>query len=140
MFTKQTIVRFSECDGLGHVNNTTYYIYMEEARVDLFRLFIPSLDLTQWNLIVASTRCDYLQQVKFAEIITTYTWISHIGKSSMIIEHALQNDQNEWVARGQAVMIYYNYETQKAESIPEAIKNTLMQQMESPINAPDLRG
>ncbi|PWI57046.1 acyl-CoA thioesterase [Sulfoacidibacillus thermotolerans] len=139
MFTSQTTVRFSECDGLGHVNNTTYYVYMEEARVEVFRLFIPTLELNSWNLIVAATRCDYLQQVKFAETITTYTWISHIGSSSLTIEHALQNDRGEWVARGQAVMIHYDYATQKTVPIEKHVRTQLQEHTLAPEGVPELR-
>ncbi|MCY0894566.1 MAG: thioesterase family protein [Acidibacillus sp.] len=139
MFTKQINVRFSECDGLGHVNNTTYYVYMEEARVDLFSLFIPTLDLNEWNLIVASTRCDYLRQVTFAETITVYTWLSRIGSSSMIIEHALQNADGLWVARGQAVMISYDYKDQQATPITADVREILSKHMSAPDGVPDIR-
>lgn len=139
MFTKQINVRFSECDGLGHVNNTTYYVYMEEARVDLFSLFIPTLDLNEWNLIVASTRCDYLQQVTFAETITVYTWLSRIGSSSMMIEHALQNADGLWVARGQAVMISYDYKDQQATPITSDVREILSKHMSAPDGVPDIR-
>ncbi|MCI0184308.1 acyl-CoA thioesterase [Sulfoacidibacillus ferrooxidans] len=139
MFTKQINVRFSECDGLGHVNNTTYYVYMEEARVDLFSLFIPTLDLNEWNLIVASTRCDYLRQVTFAETITVYTWLSRIGSSSMMIEHALQNADGLWVARGQAVMISYDYKDQQATPITADVREILSKHMSAPDGVPDIR-
>ena len=29
-------VRFSETDALGHINNTSYFIYLEEARMKFF--------------------------------------------------------------------------------------------------------
>jgi acyl-CoA thioester hydrolase len=84
-FTKEVVVRFGECDGLGHVNNGTYFTYMEEARMDIFRLFNPTLELSKWNLIVASTRCDFLQQVTYAETLKIFTWISRIGLWSITL-------------------------------------------------------
>lgn len=30
-------IRVSETDALGHVSNISYFIYLEEARVELFR-------------------------------------------------------------------------------------------------------
>lgn len=112
---------------------------MEDARTDLFALFNPSLALPKWNLIVAGTRCDFLAQVTFAEWLTVFTWISKIGNSSFVVEHALQNDRGEYVARGQATLIYYNYERGKAESIPEQVRGELNQHSEGPADAPALR-
>lgn len=30
-------VRFSETDALGHINNTSYFIYLEEARMKFLK-------------------------------------------------------------------------------------------------------
>lgn len=140
MFSRTVQVRFSECDGLGHVNNGTYFNYMEDARIDVFRLFNPQLDLSKWNLIVASTRCDFLEQVKYAEILTVYTWISKIGNSSFVVEHAIQSESGLWVARGSATMIGYDYETKKSSPLTKEIRELLEKHHESPDGAPQLRG
>jgi acyl-CoA thioester hydrolase len=132
-------VRFGECDGLGHVNNGTYFTYMEDARVDVFRIFVPSLDLTQWNLIVASTKCDFLEQVKFAEKLSVITWIGRIGNASFTVEHALKNDDGQWVARGQATMITYDYSAKSSVPIWDAARTVLQQHVEAPEGVPALR-
>ena len=139
MYVSEIAVRFGECDGLGHVNNAMYYTYMEQARVEIFRLFNPTLNLETWNLIVASTRCDYLRQVGFAETLRIYTWIGRLGRSSFTVEHALANERGEWVARGQAVMIGYDYEAKKAESLGDDTLRALTSHMEAPPEAPALR-
>ncbi len=139
VFVHEVKVRFSECDGLGHVNNAKYYTYMEEAREDIFRLFNPSLRLETWNLIIVSTRCDYLHQVGYAEILKVYTWIGRMGKSSFDVEHAIANERGEWVARGQGVMIGYDYNAQKSEPVPGEIARVLAEHREAPVGAPDLR-
>lgn len=139
MLKHSVTVRFGECDGLGHVNNGTYFTYMEDARVAVFRMFNPSLDLQSWNLIVASTRCDFLEQVTFAETIEIFTWISRIGNSSFVVDHALKNANGQWVARGQAVLICYDYETSKSAAIPESIRNELSLHRDGPEGAPEIR-
>ncbi len=139
MFVSTVSVRFGDCDGLGHVNNAMYYTYMEEAREAVFRIFNPSMKLETWNLIVVSTRCDYLRQVGFAEKLTIYTWISRLGSSSFTVDHALANQNGEWVARGQAVLIGYDYEREQASPLTDAIQQALKTHMEAPEGAPTLR-
>ncbi|WP_029423251.1 acyl-CoA thioesterase [Alicyclobacillus macrosporangiidus] len=139
MFVKSLTVRFSECDGLGHVNNGMYFTYMEDARVDIFRIFNPSLDLARWNLIVASARCDFLRQVKFAETLTVYTWIGRIGRTSFTVEHALQNADGAWVARGQAAMLAFDYEAGQPKPLWPEVRAELERHQEGPPGAPELR-
>lgn len=139
MLTKPIVVAFSDCDGLGHVNHARYFTYMEEARADVFRLFNPSLALDKWNLIVASARCDYLGQVGYAETLSVDTWISRIGNSSLVIEHAIWNNKRDCVARGQAVMIAYDYETQSAIGLWPEVRTELESHSTPAEGAPNLR-
>ncbi|MFB5189524.1 acyl-CoA thioesterase [Alicyclobacillus fastidiosus] len=139
MFTRAIQVRFSECDGLGHVNNTQYLNYMEDARMDVFRLFNPSLSLDKWNLIVASTRCDFLAQVTYAQQLTVSTWIPRIGNASFSVHHAIQDEAGDWVARAEAILIAYDYEAKSAIPIWETARMALEEHAVGPDGVPDLR-
>ena len=139
LFQKAVAVRFNECDGLGHVNNGTYFVYMEEARMEIFELFNPSLSLAAWNLIVASARCDFLEQVTYGERLLVFTWISKIGNSSFSVEHALQNISGVWVARGQAVLLAYDYEAKRPVALWPAVREALIAHQTPPETAPSLR-
>lgn len=139
MFTYEPSIRFNDCDALGHVNNTVYFTYFEEARTDIFRIFNPSLDIETWNLIVASTSCDFLHQVKHAEKLTVYTWIGKLGNSSFEVQHAIQNAEGIWVARGKATLIGFDYQKQKAVPLAEHIRAQLLKHSTGPEGAPALR-
>lgn len=139
MFTYETTVRFSECDALGHVNNTVYFIYFEEARTEIFRIFNSGLDTKRWNLIVASTSCDFLSQVKYAEKLTVYTWIGRLGNSSFEVHHAIKNKKGVWVARGKAILLRFDFEQQKAVPLSETIREELLKHSKGPEDVPPLR-
>ena len=134
MFTHEIVVRFGECDPLGHVNNANYFTYQEEARTEVFRLFNPDLKMREWNLIVASTRCDFLQK------ITVHTWIGRLGNSSFEVEHAIQNEQGQWVARGKATLLGFDFATKTAVPLTEEIRAKLLQHSDAPEGVPALRG
>lgn len=74
MFKHDITIRFNECDSLGHVNNANYFTYFEEARNELFKIFNPSLKIKSWNLMVASTQCDFICETSYAQKVTVYTW------------------------------------------------------------------
>ncbi len=44
-------VRFSETDALGHVNNTSYFVYLEEARLKFFEAL--GLATNDFNFLLA---------------------------------------------------------------------------------------
>jgi acyl-CoA thioester hydrolase len=139
MFKNEITVRFNECDSLGHVNNSNYFIYFEESRRDIFRIFNPNLSIADWNLIVASTQCDYIREIGYSQKITVYSWISRIGTSSFTIDHAISDEQNHWVARGKAVLASYDFETRKSVPLTKEIKESLLTYCEGPTDVPALR-
>jgi len=140
MFEKPVVVRFGECDGLGHVNNGTYFTYLEEARMDVFTIFNPSLDLKQWNLIVASTRCDFLKQASYAQLLSVLTWTGRMGNSSFVVEHAIKDCEGDWVARGQATMLAYDYKRSQAIPLGSDVRERLQAHLTAPEGVPELRG
>ncbi|MDP9727517.1 acyl-CoA thioesterase [Alicyclobacillus tolerans] len=138
MLHYEHVIRFSDCDGLGHVNNAVYFTMMEEARREVFAWFNPSLSLDSWNLIVASARCDFLAQMTYGETIHVYTWVGKLGNSSFVLEHALQSANQIWVARGQATLLHYDYSKKAAMRIPEDVRRHLQEHLDAPIDAPSL--
>ncbi|RIV28730.1 acyl-CoA thioesterase [Alicyclobacillaceae bacterium I2511] len=139
MWIHDIVVRFGECDSLGHVNNAVYFTYLEEARMELFRVFNPTLDLEKWNLIVASARCDFLTQVKYAEKIQVLTWIGSLGTSSFRVEQAVHNAAGQWTARGQAIMLTYDYQHQQTQPLWTQVRSALMAHQGPPAGVPALR-
>ena len=139
MFYTNLQVRFSDCDALGHMNHASYFHLMEEARREVFELFNPSMDIKSWNLIVGSARCDYIMQANYRDALKVASWIGRVGNSSFTVEHALQSAAGLWVARGQAVLIHFDYTTGGALPLPAGIRRALLGHGEGPDGAPALR-
>ncbi len=101
MHELQINVRFGETDALGHINNTSYFIYLEEARVKYFETLGYSMDVKKWHFILASTKCDFLSQGYFNQILTVKTWVSRIGSKSFQLDHEIVCSRtNDLIARG----------------------------------------
>ncbi|MCO7125220.1 acyl-CoA thioesterase [Sporolactobacillus shoreicorticis] len=139
MITTKLPVRFVDCDAMGHVNNAVYYTYFEEGKREIFRWFTPNMDLNDWRVIVASTHCDYIQEINYDEEITIYTWISTISRSSFDVEHAIAGPSGNWHARGRVTLIGYDYRTKQVVPLTEAIKGILRQHQDVPEGVPALR-
>ncbi|MDE5413879.1 acyl-CoA thioesterase [Alkalihalobacterium chitinilyticum] len=123
----QVKVRACETDGLGHVSNISYFIYLEEARVEFFKLFTSEMDMKSWNFILAHTGCDFVNQAYFDEILTVATSVEHVGNSSFEVSHHIYNRHQQLIAKGKAIVVYFDFEDQKSKPIPEPIKEKLNQ-------------
>ena len=117
-------VRFYETDGLGHVGNTVHVGWLEAARDPLFRLFVPDLDLTAWPLILASYKVDFLKQIYYGKSVTVKTWVGRLGSSSFDVYQEIWQE-GEHCATGTTTMVHFNYNTQKAEPVPDAAREKM---------------
>lgn len=122
-------VRFCETDAFGHVNNVSFLIYFEQARVD----YIKALNLEEEFLsgkesyiVAADIYCQYLQEVGNGEELESMARTSKIGNSSFDLEYAIvRAGTQNIVAAGRGALVFLNRNTQKSIRIPENIREKI---------------
>ena len=120
-------VRFSETDALGHINNTSYFIYLEEARMKFFEALGLASNIEDWNFLLASTKCDFITQGYFNQLLSVRTYLTKVGTKSCELSHDIICSQTgETIAKGTATLVCFNFGEQKSEPIPETIKEELI--------------
>ncbi|MDX1677806.1 thioesterase family protein [Arsukibacterium sp.] len=131
MFSEVIQPRFSETDALGHINNTVFAVWFEGARIAVFRIFTPELNLKQWPLIIARVSIDYHAQTQYGEPVEIRTFISRLGGSSFdVYQEAWQNGIK--CASGTTVMVQFDYQQQQAVSLSLAQKTALSAHLLNP--------
>ena len=124
MFHYELEPRFSDTDALGHISNTSLPVWFEQARTPIFQIFHPSLDVKTWPLIIARLEIDLMAQSYWHKPVRIRTGIDKIGNSSFhVAQEAWQGDKQ--IARGVAVLIHFDYRTEKALPIPDDIREKL---------------
>ncbi|MBT2644171.1 acyl-CoA thioesterase [Bacillus sp. ISL-41] len=122
----QVQARFGETDALGHINNTSYFVYLEEARMRFFEKLGYSMELNDWKFILASTKCDFVSQGYFDQLLTVKTYVSRIGSKSFQLEHDIVCPQTQQlIAKGNAIIVYYDFTNQQSQVLPELLKEGL---------------
>lgn len=124
MFQYHLQPRFSETDGLGHINNATLPVWLEEARTDLFRMFNPSLSLKTWNLILKKYEIDFIAQIWREQQVTIETEIEHLGNTSLVVMQRVYQSA-ALVATGRTVLVHFDYAANRAAPIPDSIRQQL---------------
>ncbi|WP_408010406.1 acyl-CoA thioesterase [Pseudalkalibacillus sp. A8] len=119
-------VRFCETDMAGHVNNTSYFIYLEEARGKFFDQVIPDDPEIREGFILASTNCDFLGQSYFNQRLVVMTRISKIGTKSFSFNQIIRAaETGAMIAEAEATIVCFDYEAQKTVPITPALRNVL---------------
>lgn len=124
MFTEKLKPRFSDTDALGHINNTIMPVWFEGGREPIFKLFMPDLNLKNWQLIIAKIEVSYHGQLFYGQEVEMRTFISRIGGASFDVYQEIWQ-QDKKCASGTASMVYFDYQTQTSKQISAAIRAEL---------------
>ncbi|MBS2033673.1 acyl-CoA thioesterase [bacterium] len=124
-------VAWGEQDKLGHVNNTVYFRYFENARIAQFArlgLGLPEPGQVGEGPILASTTCDFLKPLQFPDRVRTEIGISRLGRSSFIQQYRIFSlTQQDYVAKGTSVSVYYDYAAGKSAPIPDRLRQAIIE-------------
>lgn len=124
----EVYVRFCETDAAGHINNTSYFIYMEEARSKFFQEigFTGEKTREKIDFIIASTSCDFKAQAFAGQILKVTTTVVRIGSKSFTLSHSINDAASgALIAKGEATIVCFNYHDQRTEFIPSLLRELL---------------
>lgn len=125
--TTEIKVRFSETDLMGHVNNASYFVYLEEARIEFLR---DMLSEQKKSFVVVSVKCDFIRQAYFDQRLIIHTRVVDIGNTSFTLVHEMKDKESgQLIAKGQSVVVHFNREKQKSEPLTEDMREWLLEQM-----------
>ncbi|HET9579182.1 MAG TPA: thioesterase family protein [Usitatibacter sp.] len=118
---------WGDMDALGHVNNVTYFRYMEQARVALFEMLAPAED--RWKrtpIVVVNASCDFRRPLVYPGDVEVSVFIEPPRRSSLrtLYEMRLAGDPHVY-AEGSAVIVFIDGLTQRATAIPAAVREKL---------------
>lgn len=117
-------IRFKDIDKMGHVNNVNHLTYVEYARIRYFEDVVRADG--QWSkdmgVILARTEIDYKSPIFLHDTIFVYTRCGRIGGKSITTEFAIVREKNgaeELLAKGIAVIAYFDYHHNHTIAVPE---------------------
>lgn len=113
-------VRFSDTDGLGHVNNANYLSYLEAARIDYLRTVVGRVKIEEFGVIIARIEIDYKSPVLHHEVLRVGCRVCEIGGSSIKMDYRIEAKADErLVAEAKSVMVAFDYALGKPVRVAE---------------------
>jgi len=120
-------IRWGDMDAMGHVNNTIYFRYMEQARISWFAALVPAKEAWQsTGIVIANALCNYKRPITYPGTVEVKLLVGAPGGTSMPTYYELRVDADpEPYADGAAVVVFINMKTQRPARIPDGIRNKL---------------
>lgn len=107
-------VRFSDTDGLGHVNNANYLSFLEVSRIDYLRKVVGRARIEDFGVILARVEIDYKSPVMHDEVLRVGCRATEIGGSSIHMDYRIESKKDgRLVALAKSVMVTFDYALNK---------------------------
>ena len=110
------LVRFRDCDAMGHVNNAVYLTYLEESRIGVLGGLA--------EFILARVELDFRSELRVGEDVEVRTRCSRIGTKSFELEHVISAN-GRVVADARSVLVSYDYERGESVPVPDELRERL---------------
>ncbi len=120
-------IRWGDMDAMGHVNNTVYFRFMEQARISWFDRLVPEDAAWQsTGIVIANASCNYKRALTYPGTVEVRLYVGAPGGASVptFYELLLAGDPVPY-ADGAAVVVFVDMATQKSRRIPEDIRARL---------------
>jgi acyl-CoA thioester hydrolase len=121
-------LRWRDIDRLGHLNQSVYHEFLEEARaglvMDLFRRAGETGPVGAW--VVVRVELDYRAEVRYEHgEVEVLARVGHVGGSSLRLDHEIVRPDGTVAASGSTVLVAWDSAARGKRAITEAERAAL---------------
>lgn len=118
-------IRWGDMDALGHVNNTLYFRYMEQARTEwLEAQAAAGLQAESQGCVIANASCDFLIPLIYPGTIDVRMFLGEPGRSSVGSFYEIWAGERKH-ADGAARIVWIDRSTGRPTPLPGGITAVL---------------
>ena len=117
-------MRWGDMDAMNHVNNTSYFRYLETCRIDWMRSIGCQPDPQGEGPVIVNAFCNFYRQLEYPGDVLIKMYASDPGRSTFETWATMaRTDQPELIyAAGGATTIWVNFPAQKAKTLPDWLR------------------
>ena len=121
-------MRWGDMDAMGHVNNTVYFRFFEQARIAWFEAMGCPPDPTGIGPVIISAHCTFLKQLRYPGEITVDTLVGDFGRSSFHTLHQIRrvDDPQTIMAEGGSKVVWVDQRVEKSVPLPDSMREQLL--------------
>jgi acyl-CoA thioester hydrolase len=114
-------IRWGDMDAQGHVNNTIYFRYMEQARVEwLESLRERAGDADGLGSVIVNASCTFILPLCYPGTIDVRMFVDTPGRSSLDSHYEMWMNDRKY-AEGSARIVWVDQRTQRSTPLPAKV-------------------
>lgn len=119
----QIPIRWGDMDAYGHVNNTVYFRYMEQARVEWLEAGRSLVRPGGEGPVIVNASCTFLSPLNYPGTVEVRTYIEAPGRSSLQTHVEMRRqDESQPCAVGAAKIVWIDTRSGKSVALPAPIR------------------
>jgi len=114
-------IRWGDMDAMNHVNNTTYFRYLETIRIEWMRSIGCQPDPSGEGPVIVNAFCNFYKQLEYPGDVRMKMYVSDPGRSTFESWGTMERTDDPGVvyAAGGATTIWVNFPAQKSAPLPQ---------------------
>lgn len=118
-------IRFRDLDAYGHVNNSVFFTYLEEARITLIGEHFRVQMGDETVFVVAHAACSYKLPIEYGvELFVTMT-IREMRRASFVVDYVIRDGEGTEYATAETTLVAFDPVSRRAASIPDWLSPAL---------------
>lgn len=113
-------------DAFGHVNNTVYFRYMEQARIAWLESLRIDMGTPGEGPVIVNASCTFIKQLVYPGTVEVQMFCGTPGRSSIpsFYELRLENDDTLY-AEGAAKIVWVDHALGKSCPVPAKVRQLI---------------
>ena len=117
-------MRWGDMDAMGHLNNTSYFRYMETIRIDWLHSLnqVPAAD--REGIVIVNAFCNFYKQLEYPGQVLLKMYASDPGRSTFETWVTMERPETpgQIYAAGGATTVWVDFPRQKAMPLPDWLR------------------
>ena len=118
-------IRWGDMDAMGHINNVSYFRYLETCRIDWMSKQNMPANPHGDGMVIVNAFCNFYKELVYPGNISMKMYVSNIGEKTCDTWCTLEREDQPGsiYAAGGATLIWVDFLQKKAKSFPvEVVK------------------
>jgi acyl-CoA thioester hydrolase len=123
VLTTRMPIRWGDMDAYGHVNNTVYFRYMEQARIEWLEAMGFRVRLGGLAPVIINARCTFMQPLTYPGTVEVRVFAGPPGRSSFETYYEMRVEgSQDLAAEGAAKVVWTDSGSGKSVAIPDPVR------------------
>ena len=121
-------IRWGDMDAMNHLNNGTYFRYLETIRIDWMRSIGCLPDARGEGPVIVNAFCNFYKQLEYPGDVLTKMYVSSPGRTTFETWGTMARVGTPDVicAAGGATTIWVDFPAQKAKALPDWLRQVVL--------------